>query len=93
MKKLLMLVVVFLGLTFLYNPSTNVGFVFVNDSENNAIVLVDPGSNSLNFYAGNFIGTERMDKGLDVWLDNMMKGGWNFKSTISPFTKKQGIQY
>ena len=93
MNKRLLLAMVILGLTFIYNSSMDTGFVFVNNSASNAIILVDPSTNSLNFYEGNFAGTQRADQGIEKWLDSMMKGGWNFKSSIIPYTQKQGITY
>ena len=88
MKKILVMLLLMLGLTFIYNPQTNVGFVYVNDSPDNYIILVDPGVNALRYYKGVSAGEQRLDYGFDAWLKDKVNKGLPFKSSIVPFEQQ-----
>jgi len=89
MKKMLVMLLLMFGITFIYNPQTNVGFVYVNDSLDNYIILVDPGVNVLRYYKGVPAGEQRLDYGFDAWLKDKVNKGLPFKSSIIPW----GQQY
>lgn len=84
MKKLLMLLLM-LGLTFIYNPQTNIGFVYFNDASFNAIIIVDSTTNVLRYYQGVQYLEERLDLGFDAWLKDKIQKGMPFKSLIVPY--------
>ena len=50
MKKTLVMLLLMLGLTFIYNPQTNTGFVYINAADYNFIILVDNQTNVLRYY-------------------------------------------
>jgi hypothetical protein len=89
MKKIIVMLMLVLGLTFIYNPQTNVGFVYVNDSPSNWIILVDVNSNVLRYYQAVPGVEERLDYGFDRWLKDKVDKGFPFKSTIIPFPGQQ----
>ena len=89
MRKLIMMLMLVLGLTFFYNPQTNIGFVYVNDSPSNWIILVDVNSNVLRYYQAIPGVEERLDYGFDIWLKDKLDKGLPFKSTIIPFPQQK----
>jgi len=91
MKKTLVMLMLMLGITFIYNPQTNVGFVYMNNADANYIILVDNQTNVLRFYKGVPDGEQRLDTGFNVWLQDKIDKGLPFKSTIAPFQKQLEI--
>lgn len=89
MRKLIVMLMLVLGLTFIYNPQSNVGFVYVNDSPYNWIILVDVNSNVLRYYQGIPGVEERLDYGFDRWLKDKVDKEFPFKSSIIPFPGQQ----
>ena len=87
MKKIFALLVL-IGLTFIYNPATNTGFVYVNAASENFIILVDGNSNVLRYYKGVVFHEERLETGLDIWLRDKVEKGLPFKSSIIPFRQQ-----
>jgi len=88
MRKILLMLLV-LGITFIYNPETNIGFVYVNDATFNAIILVDSHSNILRYYRGVPFQEERLDQGFDSWLRDKVQKGMPFKSVIVPYRQQE----
>ncbi len=89
MKKILVFVILMLGLTFIYNPRNNSGFVYINNDTYNWIILVDVDSNVLRYYRAAPAGEERLDYGYDKWLRDKVEKGMPFKSVISPYPNQQ----
>jgi len=85
MRKLILIAMLMLGLTFIYNPQTNSGFVYLNNTTENIIILIDPSTNLLRYYTGVPAGEERADRGMEVWLQDKVNKGLPFKSMIIPF--------
>ena len=77
-----------LGVTFIYNPQTNVGFVYMNEANFNAIILVDPSSGVLRYYKGVSYHEESLATGWDAWLRDKQDKGFPFKSSIVPFQQQ-----
>ncbi len=92
MRKILVMVMLMLGITFIYNPQNNIGFVYMNASDFNYIILVDNQTNVLRYYRGVLETEEGLASGFQVWLQDKINKGLPFKSTIAPF-KKQIEQY
>ncbi len=92
MKKIFVMVMLMLGITFIYNPQTNMGFVYMNATDANYIILVDNQTNVLRYYKGIPAGEEGLERGFQVWLQDKIDKGLPFKSTIAPF-RKQYEQY
>jgi len=89
MKKVLVLWLLLLGLTFIYNAQTNSGFVYYNNSSENFIILIDTGTNSLVYFKGVQTGVEKLDTGFDKWLKDKVDKGMPFKSMVIPFNFEQ----
>jgi len=92
MKKLFVMLLLMLGITFIYNPQTNMGFVYMNATDANYIILVDNQTNVLRYYRGVLDGEEGLVSGYNNWLQDKINKGLPFKSTIAPF-RKQYEQY
>ena len=92
MKKMLAMLLLVFGITFIYNPETNTGFVYMNDANYNAIIMVDPHSNLLRYYRGTIYFEERLDYGFDVWMKDKVQKGLPFKSLIYPYRQQQQEQ-
>lgn len=86
MKKIFALLVL-IGLTFIYNPVSNTGFVYVNNVAENYIILVDH-SNVLRYYKGVISVEERLDTGYEKWLRDKIEKGLPFKSAIIPYQQQ-----
>lgn len=95
MTKKFLLAMAILGLTFLYNPATQSGLVFVNDSVDHAIVLVDIGANTLSFFNGNYIGIQRSDKTLDKFIKDQKQERFDsIRAIIEAFpAEKTGTKF
>jgi len=89
MKKLLVMLLLVLGLTFIYNPQNNSGFVYINADSANWIILVDGNMNILRYYRANFTVEERLDQGIELWIRDKVDKGLPFKSMIIPFRSQQ----
>ena len=89
MKKLLVTLVLMLGLTFIYNPQSNSGFVYINSDPANWIILVDANMNVLRYYKASISGEERLDYGIEAWIQDKVNKGLPFKSIIIPFRSQQ----
>jgi len=89
MKKFLLMWMLMLGLTFIYNPNTNYGFVYLNNSSDNYVIIVDENMNVLRYYKGIVSGEERLDHGMDKWLKDKMDKGLPFRGVIVPFQQQQ----
>lgn len=87
------MLLVVLGITFIYNPRTNTGFVYINNSPDNYIIIVDNDSNALRYYKGFVSGEERLDYGFDKWLRDKLDKGMPFKSVIIPYVPDARQQY
>lgn len=92
MKKLLVTLLLILGLTFIYNPQNNAGFVYINDDNSNWIILVDGNMNILRYYRAVSHSEERADRGLDHWIQDKLNKGLPFKSLIVPFRQQQQLR-
>lgn len=93
MKKWLAMLLLVLGLTFIYNPATNVGYVYINDETSNYIILVDSSSNTMRSYRGVLVHEYRLDQTFETWLRDKVNKGMPFKSIISPYRSQQQQQY
>ncbi len=87
MKTLAMLLVL-IGLTFIYNPATNTGFVYVNAVDYNCIIIVDNQTNVLRYYKGVPFQEEGLVSGFSVWLKDKVDKGMPFKSAIIPYKQQ-----
>lgn len=83
------MVLLLLGLTFIYNPQTDSGFVYFNNAAEHCIIIIDPSTKSLIYFTGIPTITERMDQGLEKWLKDKIDKGLPFKSMIIPFKYEQ----
>lgn len=92
MRKILVMLLLVLGLTFIYNPQNNSGFVYFNNTTENYIILIDPSTNLLRYYRGIPDGEERADRGLEIWIQDKVNKGLPFKSMIIPFRQQQQKQ-
>ena len=88
MKKTLATLLVLIGLTFIYNPASNTGFVYVNTATENYIILVDSNSHVLRYYKALPSGEERLDTGFEKWLQDKINKGMPFKSAIIPYSQQ-----
>lgn len=88
MKSRLALLLVLIGLTFIFNPQTNTGFVYNNAADYNCIIIVDNNSNVLRYYKGIVFYEERLESGFSVWLQDKVNKGLPFKSSIIPFRQQ-----
>jgi len=86
MKKTIVMLFLMLGITFIYNPQTNVGFVYINDADFNGIIMVDTSTNVLRYYKAVIFHEERMN--FDKWLQDKVDKGFPFKSSIIPFGRQ-----
>ena len=93
MRKLMLIAMLMLGLTFIYNPQNNTGFVYINNDPSNWIVIIDPSTNSLIYYRAMPTGTERLDQGIEAWIRDKVDKGMPFKSMIIPFKPQQQRAY
>lgn len=84
MKQIAMLLVM-IGLTFIFNPRTNIGFVYDNAADFNAIIIVDNNTNVMRYYKGVPYMEEGLVTGFDVWLKDKVDKGYPFKSSIIPY--------
>ena len=89
MKKLLIMLLLVLGLTFIYNPSTRVGYVYVNNEPYNYIILMDPHSNTMRSYRGTIAQEWKLDEGFDAWMRDKVEKGMPFEAIITPFRQQQ----
>jgi hypothetical protein len=89
MRKLMTVLVLMLGLTFIYNAQSNSGFVYINADPANWIILVDSNMNVLRYYRATVTGEERLDYGLEAWIQDKVNKGLPFKSMIIPFRQQQ----
>lgn len=89
----MLMLMLMLGLTFIYNPQTNSGFVYLNTVNDNVIILIDPSTNLLRYYRGVPAGEERADQGMEIWLQDKVNKGLPFKSMIIPFRQQQQRGY
>jgi len=89
MKKILLIYVLMLGLTFIYNPKNGVGFVYINSDTNNWIIIVDADMNVLRYYKAEAFTEKIMDETLESWLKDKIDKGLPFKSQIVPFRQQQ----
>ena len=87
MKKILALLVL-IGLTFIYNPATNTGFVYINEATYNCIILVDNQTNVLRYYKGVPFLEEGLANGFSAWLKDKVDKDLPFKSAIIPFKQQ-----
>ena len=85
MKKTLVMLLLMLGITFIYNPQTNSGFVYLNNETENYIILVDANSNVMRSYKAVPAGEIRLDLGFNAWLQDKISKGFPFKSVIIPY--------
>jgi hypothetical protein len=92
MKNLMTLLLLIFGLTFIYNPVTGVGFVYVNDADFNAVIIADPTTNTMHYFKGVPYFQERMDTGMQKWLADKQLKGFPFKSNITPYQLYQDQQ-
>lgn len=92
MKKLAILLIV-LGITFIYNPRTNTGFVYMNDADFNAIIIVDSSTDVLRYYRGVPYLEEKLGSGYENWLRDKINKGLPFKSVIVPYVPDVKKQY
>lgn len=87
MKKILALLIL-IGLTFIYNPVTNTGFVYVNSADYNCIILVDNQTNVLRYYKGVPFFEEGLASGFSAWLKDKINKDLPFKSAIIPYKQQ-----
>lgn len=87
--KNLLVVLALLGLTFFYDPSTQMGLVYINESKDNVIIIVDWATNTMTFYKGVFSSQTRADEGFDYWIKDKNKAATNpnMKAIIQPVGK------
>jgi hypothetical protein len=88
MKSRLALLLVLIGLTFIYNPQTNTGFVYLNEADYNCIIIVDNNTDVLRYYKGVVFYEERLKSGFSTWLQDKVDKGLPFKSAIIPFRQQ-----
>jgi len=92
MKKFLIMLMLMLGLTFIYNPQTNTGFVYYNTAQENYIIIVDNTTNVLRYYKGVIEGEEGLQSGFENWMRDKIQKGMPFKSVIVPYRSPQEQQ-
>jgi hypothetical protein len=88
MKKTLGILFILIGLTFIYNPKTNIGFVYQNAADFNAIIIVDNDTNVMRYYRGVPYNEEGLENGFPAWLKDKMDKGMPFKSAIIPYKQQ-----
>ena len=93
MKKSLIMLLLVLGLTFIYNPDNNRGFVYYNQDKDNWIIIVDQHNNVLAYFRGVFSARENLQQGFDLWMKDKVEKGLPFKSIISPYGPEQKRRY
>ncbi len=92
MKKLLVMLLM-LGLTVIYNPDSNRGFVYYNQDKDNWIIIVDQQYNVLVYFKGVFVQRENLQQGFDHWMKDKVEKGLPFKSIIIPYGPEQKRRY
>jgi hypothetical protein len=89
MRKAWVMFLLLIGLTFIYNPQTESGFAYINNSQDNYIIIVDPSTNTLYYFKGVYDSKERMDEGMDKWMKDKIKKVFPFKSYITPAPRRR----
>ena len=85
----LTMLLIILGLTFLYNPQAGMGVVYVNNHTGNGVILIDPSTNTMTVYEAKPIRVEKMNTGFETWLNNFMKSDpSNLRSVIQPLAEE-----
>ncbi len=93
MRKILVMLLLLLGISFIYNPETETGFVYINSDVANWIILVDSHGNVLRYYKAFIQSEERLDLGFDSWLKDKIQKGMPFKSLIIPYRQQGQKRY
>jgi len=92
MRKSILMFMLVLGLTFIYNPRTNSGYVYINQDPSHWIIIVDENRGIMQYYLATPNVHEDLGYGLEAWIRDKVDKGMPFKSMIIPFRYQQQDQ-